>query len=102
MPNEIEMRATSAAQPRPVAPNGWLMRNERFLRAVCMISVYVFGAICLISILTLGIFAFISGILLGLVLAAVLGIVVLMKLKQRRSDTARQKIESSREAVRGR
>ena len=50
--------------------SGWFVRNERFLRAICMISVYVFGAICLISILALGTFAFISGILLGLVLAA--------------------------------
>ena len=102
MPNEIETRPTSAGQDRAMAPRGWMVRNERFLRAVCMISVYVFGALCLISILTLGIFAFISGILLGLVLAAALGIVASMKLRQRRSDAAREKIESSREGHRER
>lgn len=90
MLDEIEPRRTEAvtvppsASLRPAEPSGWFARNERFLRAVCMISIYVFGALTLISILALGAFALISGILLGLVLAAILGIVILLQLKRAR------------------
>jgi hypothetical protein len=90
MPDEIEPNhAPSAsvrlsAHGRRPAKSRWIVRNESFLRAVFMISVYVFGALCLISILALGAFALISGILLGLVLAAIFGIVVLLQMKRAR------------------
>jgi hypothetical protein len=74
----------SSASPTRAVQGGWILSNERFVRAVFMISIYVFGALCLISILALGAFAFISGILLGLVLAATLGIVILLKFKRAR------------------
>jgi len=77
MPDEIEPRTTSAAKACPPADQSWITRKDRFLRALFMISVYVFGALFLISILALGTFALVSGILLGLVLAAAIGIVVL-------------------------
>jgi hypothetical protein len=88
MPGEIEtgraQRSTvrPSVSTRPSVRSGWIRRNEPFLRAVFMISIYVFGALCLISILALGAFAFISGILLGLVVAATLGIVILLKFKR--------------------
>lgn len=77
MPDEIEARNTSAVEPCRPANQSWIARNERFVRTVCMLAVYVFGALCLISVLVLGAFVLITGILLGLVLAAALGIVVL-------------------------
>jgi hypothetical protein len=88
MPDEIE---TSRAVPAPARRDvpqgwsgGWIGRNERFLRTVFMISVYVFGALCLISVLVLGAFAFITGVLLGLVLVAALGIVILLNFRRLR------------------
>lgn len=78
MPEDMETRVVHGPQgARPAANQSWVTRKDRFLRALFMISVYVFGALCLISILVLGTFALISGILLGLVLAAVAGIFVL-------------------------
>ena len=76
-PEEIEARTTSAGELCHPANQSWIARNERFVRTVCMLAIYVFGALCLISILALGAFVLITGILLGLVLAAALGIVVL-------------------------
>lgn len=90
MPDEIEPGCAESdavrysAERSAAAPSSWIARNDRFLRAVCMISIYVFGALCLMSILALGAFALISAILLGLVLAAILGIVVLLQLHRAR------------------
>ena len=62
----------------------WIARNERFLRTVFMICVYVFGALCLVSVFALGAFAFISGVLAGIVLLSVLAVAVLLKFRQKR------------------
>lgn len=77
MPDDMETRVVHGPQPGPPANQSWIARKERFLRALFMISVYVFGVLFLISVLALGAFALATGILLGLVLAAAIGIVVL-------------------------
>lgn len=85
MRDEIETGTShpSDASLPPPARRAWIVRNEKFLRTIFMIAVYVFGAMCLVSILALGAFAFISGVLAGMVLLSVLAIVVLLKVKRR-------------------
>jgi hypothetical protein len=83
MADEIETSSASQADLHPAARQAWIARNEKFLRTIFMIAVYVFGAMCLVSILALGTFAFISGVLAGIVLVSVLAIVVLLKVKRR-------------------
>lgn len=68
---------------RQKAPQGWILRNERFLRTILLLAVYVFGAMCLVSIFALGAFAFISGVLAGIVVVSLVAVFVLLRLKRR-------------------
>ena len=90
MANEIEASRTLSAQPE-IPRQGRVLRHEAFLRTVCMLGVYVFGALCLVSIFALGTFAFISGLLAGIFLALLLILLALFHLGRRRRPT-----ESSR------
>jgi hypothetical protein len=86
MPHEIGTTRASSQSTRPAPhPGGnWIVRNEKFLRTIFLISIYVFGAMCLVSIFALGAFAFISGVLAGIVLMSVLAVLVLLKFRRRR------------------
>lgn len=77
--------ATTEAQRivRQKAPQGWILRNERFLRTILLLAVYVFGAMCLVSIFALGAFAFISGVMAGIVVVSLVAVFVLLRLKRR-------------------
>jgi hypothetical protein len=47
-----------------------LLRNEKFVRAMCMVGLYVFGAIFLVSMLAVGVFTLVSLVLAILFLAS--------------------------------
>lgn len=67
-----DTQTTPFSANRPVAPEkvapekasrslgAWLLRHEKFVRAICMVGAYVFGAIFLVSILAAGVFALVS------------------------------------------
>ena len=64
---ERDTETTSFSANRSAAPKeasrslgAWLLRHEKFVRAMCMVGAYVFGAIFLVSILATGVFAFVS------------------------------------------
>jgi hypothetical protein len=78
----VAREASVAAAAPPAARQHWLLRNEKFLRAISMIGMYVFGALFLISLFALGTFAFISGILAGIFLCSLLMMFVLLKLQR--------------------
>jgi hypothetical protein len=88
MPDEIEtgrpfptkFRASTAPERR--VP--WILRKEKFVRAMCMVGVYVFGAIFLISILAIGLFTLVSVVLAVLFLASLALFLALWILKRRR------------------
>lgn len=84
MPDEIEASRASRATPQTATRQGWVLRNEKFLRTVCLMGVYVFGAMCLVSIFALGTFAFISGLLAGIFLVLLLMMFALFKLRRSR------------------
>ena len=46
-----------APSASPRRPAHWILRNEKFVRAMCMVGLYVFGGIFLVSILAVGAFA---------------------------------------------
>ena len=94
MPDQIETRSqtshlvngsregATSASPRQAAP--WILRNERFVRAMCMVGLYVFGAIFLVSILAVGAFALISVVIATLFLASLVIFLTLWILNRRR------------------
>ena len=67
------------------SPSSWLTRHEKFVRAICMIALYVSGAVFLVALLALGGMSVISGILLGIFVAALSTILTLYALTRRRS-----------------
>jgi len=94
MPDQIETRsqtshlvngsregAPSASPRRPVP---WILRNEKFVRVMCMVGLYVFGAIFLVSILAVGAFALISVVIATLFLASLVIFLTLWILNRRR------------------
>jgi hypothetical protein len=54
----------------PVRPLPWLLRKEKFVRAIAMVGLYVFAAIFLISMLAVGVFTLISLVIAALFLAS--------------------------------
>jgi hypothetical protein len=68
----------------PTRPLPWALRNEKFVRAMCMIGIYVFGAIFLISMLAVGVFTLISVALAVLFLASAAMVLALWALNRRR------------------
>jgi hypothetical protein len=90
MPDEIETQsslATDSRQGRPTAatrPLPWILRNEKFVRAMCMVGAYVFGAIFLISLLAVGFLTLITVALAVLFLASLALFLALWTFKRRR------------------
>jgi hypothetical protein len=85
MPDETEAkRLPSGAVARSAGSPIWILRHEKFVRAICMIAAYVFGAIFLISIFVAGLFAFISIVLAAMFLMALAIFFALWALKRRR------------------
>jgi len=74
--------SASSASPRRTAP--WILRNEKFVRAMSMVGLYVFGGIFLVSILAVGAFALISVAIATLFLASLAIFLVLWILSRRR------------------
>jgi hypothetical protein len=63
-----ESRGPASTAPGRSVP--WILRNEKFVRAMCMVGIYVFGAIFLVSILVVGVFTLISMALASLFLVS--------------------------------
>jgi hypothetical protein len=81
MPDELQTRTPSSQQlvresrqgaylTQSKRPTPWLLRNEKFVRAMCMVGLYVFGAIFLVSMLAVGVFTLVSLVLAILFLAS--------------------------------
>jgi hypothetical protein len=77
---------TGTSGPRSGATEqlGWVLRKERFLRAMCLVAAYAFGTIFLISVFALGTFALISGLLAGAFLVSLAILWALAKLRASR------------------
>ena len=71
----------SAEPPQSLGAYGWIRSHEKFLRAMCLVAAYVFGALFLISLLAIGALAFVSGLFAGIFLIAVLSVFVLLRFK---------------------
>lgn len=71
-----DSRAQAPSAP-PKRPGPWILRHEAFVRAMCMVGLYIFGAIFLVSVLALGALALVSVVLAALFLA-LLGIVLFL------------------------
>jgi fatty acid desaturase len=90
MPDEIETQsslATDSRHGRPsltARPQPWILRNEKFVRAMCMVGAYVFGAIFLISLLAVGFLTLITLALAILFLASLALFLALWTIKRRR------------------
>jgi len=90
MPDEIETQsslATDSHQGRPslsARPQPWILRHEKFVRAMCMVGAYVFGAIFLISLLAVGFLTLITLALAILFLASLAVFLGLWTIKRRR------------------
>jgi hypothetical protein len=69
------LEGPAAVPPRRPLP--WYLRNEKFVRAMSMIGIYVFGAIFLVSILALGVFTLISLVFAILFLASIVTVLAL-------------------------
>ncbi len=76
------LEGAASASPRRPAP--WILRNEKFVRAMCMVGLYVFGGIFLVSILAVGAFALISVAIAALFLASLVTFLTLWILNRRR------------------
>ena len=86
MPDEMQIRTPPSGTVAQAPPSAtWLRRNEKFIRTLCMLAAYVFGAIFLISVLAVGLFAFVTGALAGIFVVSVAVIFVLSRFKRRRS-----------------
>jgi hypothetical protein len=73
----------SVAAVRPDSRSSWLIRNEKFVRAICMIAVYVSGVMFLIAVLAVGGMGAVSDILLAVFVVSLSTLVVLYKRKRR-------------------
>jgi hypothetical protein len=60
----------------------WLVRNQSFIRAICLILTYVSAMAVLVASLLLGAFTLIIAILLGIFVASV-AVIVLLRWKTR-------------------
>jgi hypothetical protein len=78
-PPPVEKGHSGASLPK------WLLRHENFVRAMCMIALYVSGAVFLIAILLLNGLTLMSEVLLGIFAASLSIILALSRLKRRRS-----------------
>jgi hypothetical protein len=70
--------------PSGAVAQWWALRNEKFIRAMCMVGAYVFGAIFLVSLLAVGVFTFISVLFAAMFLASLATFFALWTLKRRR------------------
>ncbi len=89
MPDEIETQSSLATDSRQgrrsvAAPLPWILRHEKFVRAMCMVGAYVFGAIFLISLLAVGFLTLITLALAILFLASLALFLALWTIKRRR------------------
>jgi hypothetical protein len=75
----------AAAQRSGGPPRGWLARNEKFVRAICLMALYVSAAVFLVAVLAVGGMSIVSGILLGIFVASLCTILLLRRPKPRRS-----------------
>jgi hypothetical protein len=73
--------ARSSARPANGAST-WIIRNQSFIRAICLILTYVSAMAFLVAILLLGAFTLIIVILLGIFVASI-SVIVLLRLKMR-------------------
>ena len=85
MPDRTPIRrASSAEAPQSLGAYAWIRGHEKFLRTMCMVAAYVFGALFLISLLAIGAVALVSGLFAGIFLISLLSVFVLLRLKPRR------------------
>lgn len=63
----------------------WIVRNQSFIRAICLILTYVSAMAFLVAILLLGAFTLIIGLLLAIFIASVLIIILLKRTTRARS-----------------
>jgi hypothetical protein len=90
MPDEIETQSSLATDSRQgrrsvvARPLPWILRHEKFVRAMCMVGAYVFGAIFLVSLLAVGFLTLVTLALAILFLASLALFLALWTIKRRR------------------
>jgi len=82
MPVESKTGIARSSAGSANSASTWLVRNQSFIRAICLILTYVSAMAFLVAILLLGAFTLIIAILLGIFVASI-SVIVLLRLKMR-------------------